>query len=548
MGENPLKSFILFSICLFVFGCGSAEPKYDNHRCENPPPPPIGQPPPPGQACQVSFVDIQPILTRTCVSCHAGYDQYGPASQRIDSFINRINLPESDPKHMPKGQDLPFNEKQLFQKFKDGGLKERCDTGGNGGAAISPSLDYIEVNILNDLNNNPNTRSDFRYLIVQGSESPSVGTGSVNKTINSLSLENRLTSASPIDRSGQILRINLRDYGWSARDWNLVEQNDSLNFESLTPNGQLIRAITGTRQPWMHQNNFAFIVHSSDIYYDILDVPDNLDDFLVQDFINIDLEDQFNNLEVDYIGFNGSPISLNKNRLIARNISQVGYMWTTYDVFNVQAQGSNLFSNPFLRESFSGNVFDFDASEIIHTLPNGLQGYSLWDADGSRQNFAPTNLVADTEGIDPQIDNALDCQRCHSGGIINAEDQIRQNVIGNTAFNLRDQQIAELLFTENEQAIINADNQDLRRVLNQISVEANSDPISASTDLLRTDYGIEKLAALVFLSTEDLSQCIQASQVLQSSIGQLVRNGSVTFEQIQVSFDDIKRDCRLGRE
>jgi hypothetical protein len=106
---------------------------------------------------------------------------------------------------MPRGGDLSPQEKQLFQQFKDNGLKERCDS--TGGVGISPSLGYIEENILRDLNANPVDRQDFRYLIVQGSEDPETGRQSVNKTINSLSLESRLITAQPIDQSGRFFEL-----------------------------------------------------------------------------------------------------------------------------------------------------------------------------------------------------------------------------------------------------------------------------------------------------------------------------------------------------
>ena len=538
---------LLFLFALFI-SCGESD--YKDNRCptcpQQPGPGPGPINPGPVQPCGVTFADIQPILTRACVSCHAGYDQYQDAAGRIDAHINRINLPLSDPRHMPKGGDLAPAEKQLFQQFKDNGSKERCDS--TGGAGISPSLDYIETNILNDLNNNPFDRQDFRYLIVQGAEDPTVGRQSINKTINSLSLESRLAAAVPIDQAGQILRIDLDDYGLTNGDWNLIELNDSLKFESFTPNGQLIKAITNTRLPWLHQNNFAFISHAPDTYYSLLQIPINLNDFLRLPFINVDFVDQVNNLEVDYIGFNGSPISLNKNRLIARNRSQFGYMWTTYDVFDVQDPGRNLFQSPFLPETGSNNVFQFQGSEIIFTLPNGLQGFVLFDGEGNRINFAPTDLVGDNEGIDPEIENALDCQRCHSAGIINAEDQIRATVSGNPVFGARDQQLAQLLFTDNEQALINADNQFFAENLRRLEINPSVDPISPSTDLLRSDYTLAKLASLTFLDTQTLSTCIQSSAVLSGTIGQLIRGGTVTFEQIQVSFEDIKRDCFLGRE
>lgn len=536
---------------LILFGCGSSS-SYEDRRCPKCPQQPVnpGQPVPPvtGQCTQATFKQLQPILTAKCVSCHPGYDQYDAASSRIDGFINRVNLPQTDPRYMPKGGTLTPGEQQLFQRFKTDGLLRDCPQGGQT-PPVNYSLPEIESLILNDLNQNPFTRDDFRYLVTQRSLSSSVAKQATDKTLNSLSLEAQLRNAAEI--SPGIFRINLREFGLDANDWRVVEANDSISFESFTPNGQLIKQITRTRLPWMHVGNFAFISQRGDIYYALLDLPNNLQQFFALNIISVNQVDQINNLETQYMGFNGSPISINKNRILQRNVTPFGFLWTTYDVFNVQQDGKNFFSNPLPPEVNSGNTFLSDASEMIFSLPNGLIGFILF-AGNERVDFAPTDLVNDIEsaaiGLDPQIDNALDCHRCHFEGIINADDQIRAAVVGNPSFPLRDQQLVQLLYTENEAQLINQDNGTVGQAYQELGITEAVDPVSQATDSLRADYNLDRLAALAFLSADQMRLCIQSSAVLQSSIGQLLTGGTVTFEQIQVSLNDIKRDCGLGRE
>ena len=52
---------------------------------------------------EVNYEDIKPMLTQFCVSCHAGYDSYETAKEKIDTYIARVDLDESDTGFMPKG-------------------------------------------------------------------------------------------------------------------------------------------------------------------------------------------------------------------------------------------------------------------------------------------------------------------------------------------------------------------------------------------------------------------------------------------------------------
>lgn len=66
-----------------------------------------------------------------------------------------------------------------------------------------------------------------------------------------------------------------------------------------------------------------------------------------------------------------------------------------------------------------------DASEIIGTLPNGLQAYFLTDGDGKRVDEANINIVLDSTAVDRVVRTARSCMICHSEGIKTIEDEVR---------------------------------------------------------------------------------------------------------------------------
>jgi hypothetical protein len=267
------------------------------------------------------------------------------------------------------------------------------------------------------------------------------------------------------------------------------------------------------------------------------------------DFIDLNLAAEFQRLKPRLIGFNGSPITLNKNRLIGRYESDEGYLWLTYDVLSVVGNGKNLFEDPLIVEA-GGNVqFLSDGSEAIFTLPNGLQGYALFDGQGTRVDEAPANLVFDTESpFDPIINNGLDCHRCHATGLLAAEDQIRDHVNRNAGqFTARDVQLVQFLFPENELPLFKIDNTKYKEALDKVG-QGSSDAINESTDYFRTDYKADKLAELLFVSVEQLLACVNQSSTLQAEIGQILTGGTVTFQQLTQSLPAIFRDCGFNQE
>jgi hypothetical protein len=451
---------------------------------------------------------------------------------------------------MPPGGDLSPGDKAKLKKFKDDGVLRECAEVGSFG---TPTLDYLETYILEDiLRLPPSRRLQVRYLVTAHAnvlELPEAEwSAGIAKQINSVSTERSITIPQPIDPRGLVHRLDIGEYDLEVRDFDAINLFDEIQFESKTSKGLLIKSLTQTKYPWLHADNFAFITNLAPIYYFLLGIPSDFDDFLALDFIEVDLQQQYRDLEPRLIGFNGSPISIQKNRLLARYESEEGYLWVTYDVFSLENVGSNLFGNPLLE--VGAKIFNFDASEVIFTLPNGLQGYALYEADGGRADFAPTDLVFDTESpLDPQIDNALDCHRCHKAGLLPATDQIKDAVRANpTQFDINDVQLVEFLYTENAAALFQKDNGTYKKALESVGTDPARDDINGMVDHFRSDYGLAKLAAFLFVSERQLKACIEQSAVLQAQIGQLTSDGTISLEQLENSFQDILKECGFNEE
>lgn len=508
----------------------------------------------PPRCSETIFADIKPILTDRCVRCHSGYDQYNVAQRKWDSFMYRINLPSSDARAMPPGNNLSPGDKAKLEKFEKDGLRQNCEAQASLPRGIGRGdLPSIEREILADLTRlQPQDRLLTRYLVTEDAYRLQLDEAGWNQGIqkqaNSLSLESVIRRAEPINQDSTIYRLKLDDFGQTRQDWDVVEKVDTINFESFTSEGLLIKFLTQTEKPWFHASNWAFITNKAPVYYSILDIPKDYEQFLRLPFINVNVVDEIKNLRARFVGFQGSPITIQKNRLIVRYESQEGYLWQTYDVFDLEEEQNNLFKFPLL---YVGKAqYKFDASEVIFTLPNGLQGYALFNAAGGRENFAPVDLVFDTESkLDPQIDNALDCHRCHKSGIIPNEEQVKDSVKRNAGqFDINDVQFVEFLYTENAGALFQRDNSFYLEQMQKAGNDGNVDTVNLMVDHFRTDYTAEKLAAFLFVSEDQLKSCIGQSSVLQAEIGQLLSGGKIGLEQLENSIGNIFRECGFNDE
>lgn len=101
-------------------------------------------------------------------------------------------------------------------------------------------------------------------------------------------------------------------------------------------------------------------------------------------------------------------------RLPTRATVQGGYFW-----FSTDARDDVAAKN-YLEILLDRGPSNFDATEQIASLANGLQVYALFNNKGERQGEAPPDIAGDKSSTsnDLRVRNPISCVRCHVDGII----------------------------------------------------------------------------------------------------------------------------------
>lgn len=511
------------------------------------------------------FADVKPLLTEKCANCHftpERYDDLGVSRRKIDAYLQRIDLPSDNPERMPRSPNAPFSfeEKSKLKKWKADGLLDDKDCDNPPVDTGFIDLFKVESEILLDLSRVESDDRPFtRYVVAShklnagDKERMAEFKTGADKAINSLSFEDDIIRMDPIDASQSIYRFDLRSYGLTRSDWKLVEDNDDFDLESFTDEGQTIKFLTGARKAWLHFDNFGFISQAkANVYYELADVPPRLGDLLRK--LGVNAQAQFRDFSAQFLGTSNSEISLQKNRLIVRFEGREGYVWVTFDPIDLDGVPErNLFEFPLLNGTGGVALFDFAASEIIWLLPNGLQGYALYDAAGAIQAAAPLNVVADTRSpLDPEIENAMDCYRCHNAGIIPMQDDIRNHVLTNASnFDIVDVELVGELYkpAAANNAAFNQDNNDYRRGLEGVGQASGTrDPVTSTDDSFRLNWNAREVASFLLLPEDEFLNLLRRSQAGTAQVGQLLTGGEITFDQFVQVLPQLKIDLRLFQE
>jgi len=522
---------------------------------------------PPVDTCddQVLFAEIKPILTEHCLGCHFTpdkYDSYGVARRKLSGFLGRIKLPVDNPERMPKDPNPPLSNRDIdaLEKWREDGSKDGCGDS-NGEETGFYKLDSLETVILGDLSSlSSEDRVNARYLVTSHKvnhgdteEDLAIFRQAIDKNLNALNVSSEQTfQTQPIEKT--IYRLDLRAYGLDQNDWRLIEDADPFDLESFTDKGETLKFLSGARKPWIHFDTFGEVVGSAPVYYDLLGIPSQLNVYL--DAVGVDIIVQLQAFTAFFLGANGSEISLNKNRLIARfeGNDRFPFTWITFDPIDLAGVAErNLFEFPLLAGAggTGTRAFEFAASEVITLGPGGLI-FSLWNSDGRRQDAAPLNVVVDTRSpLDPEIQNPIDCNRCHAAGLIPMADQIRGHVEANASeFDSIDVDIILELYRPagSNTAIFQADNGQYGQIMNRLGVDLALDPITFANDRLSLDWDLSEVAAFVLIPTEDFRILLGRSSVARAQIGQLLTGGTITKNQFIQVLPDLKKDLSLFKE
>ncbi len=379
----------------------------------------------------------------------------------------------------------------------------------------------------------------------------------LGKLLNGLSWHPRITLPTALDASGLLLRIDLRDYQWDANLWNrlLADYPYGVVLDSAAARAVLVS--TATRMPCVRADWFVANASRAPLYYDLLQLPTNAAELERQ--LRVDVAQDVLQERTARAGFNGSGISKN-NRILERHDAQTGVYWRTYD-FDAVPQNllerdtllpdrRNIFAYP-LGPGFGDAGFQHAAGEIIFSLPNGLHGYMLVNANNVRQEKGPTTIVSDPKRPDRAVEAGISCMACHARGINFKDDQIREHAAKNRkAFSRKDADAIRALYipVEKMRSLMEEDAERFRKAVEKTGNRVEGAEVVMSMTLrYEADVDLPSLAAELGLKPESLAERAAASESLARNLGALkVAGGTVARQVIVQAFADLLRELRLG--
>jgi hypothetical protein len=448
---------------------------------------------------------------------------------------------------------MPFGGPELSEEEK-AALRSWVLIGApNWGEAAVPRTFITESAILaqirSDLNAAPErSRTYLRYLSIAhlynaGAPESELEDyrGGMSKLINSLSRRPEVTPPVAIDPPRTVFRIDLRDYDWTSTTW--VTLVAAYSYNVRTSDGDSITRISGSPVPYLRGDWFVAKASAPPLYYDILNLPRTVQELERQLGVDAD-RDLAEEKNVVRAGIRSSGVSQN-NRILERHVSQHGAYWKSFD-FRNNLDDQNIFRDP-LRFKAAG-------SEIIFSLPNGLQAYFLADARGNRLNSAPINIVADRNNPDdPIIHNGRSCMSCHFAGMRPFKDDVRPVAGSMSPGDVdRDRVLALYAAQDTLDQLTGKDSVRFQTALEKagarVPLNANTESISTLSRKFNAELAVTEAAAEAGLEADEFQTRLNASPRLVSlGFGQLlVSGGGIKRDVWDRQFGDVVRELRLG--
>ena len=507
--------------------------------------------------------DAHAIFEQSCFICHGPTGSYKetlliehntliengtvvPGNPHTSELYNRL-LTTDIAKRMPLAQpQLSAQAIDTIRNWILAGAPDWAATSTTNGQFISPSevLNTIETHLMSLSSFD---RAFARYFTMTHLYNAGESAGILQeyrkglfKLVNSLSWGVTVINPQPIDPQGTIFYIDLRHYEWDVNNaWTQIEGAYPYHISFNAPVQKALQEQLGRLQtemnsniPSIHIDWFVATASLPPLYHDLLSLP--LTDRELDTRLEVDVVRNINNapgVRVWRAGTNDSGVSTN-NRVLERHTSRYGAYWKSYD-FAGSVGTQNIFTHPL--------SFTHDGGEAIFNLPNGLQGYYLVNASGSRLDGAPINIVSNPAASDPTVRNGLSCFGCHTEGMKTFEDQVRSVIESNTNPTYDKAQALRLYVEQSKMDTLLGEDMDRYRaaLVKTGGTVDDIEPIQRFHEVFEGPVNVAYAAAVVGLETEVFLNKIKENVGLQN-LGLLVlESGSMKRDAWTSSFGDI---------
>jgi hypothetical protein len=309
----------------------------------------------------------------------------------------------------------------------------------------------------------------------------------LTKLVNSLSLSPVARQPRAIDVNETLYRVDLRDYAWDrpidvngvsfSDAWEAMVASNPYAIELVGDDADELKSDTGTLVPVAFSNTFVASAPVGELYYALLDIPENIDTFILSG-LGIDLAANLR----DEASVRAGRIAHDRGLLSERSDIEVraGSLWQIAEF----GSAGDLLDDPL--GSPAGD------REVVFSLPNGLNGYALATASGER---------LDDSGV------AIESIRRHARGV-DAEDDVRDAVLADPSnFNAQERQAILAIYPEPARLaqVIENDRSVYAQGLQRLGLDISApEPISASVDAFASDLDLTAAAADLLVTPEDL--------------------------------------------
>jgi hypothetical protein len=343
------------------------------------------------------------------------------------------------------------------------------------------------------------------------------------KLINCLSWGRKIIKPSAIDDKQTIYRIDLRDYRWNEKIWNaLTASYPYEGIDSLEKEMKYLREVTDCGNPLVRIDWFLAQASKAPLYYEVLQLPD--DEKELGKLLQLEIEENINAERVQRVGISKSAVSPHA-RLLERHETSNGYYWKTYDFEGTPGKG-NLLESPL---GPTGDGFQHTSSAALFTLPNGLQGYFLMDANGKRIDRSQPGILRDDQQPDRAVVAGISCIRCHHSGLIEKVDEIRE-LVKKSPRAFPKEELNTVLALHPEQAemdkILKSDKERYAQALSQLSPGTSDnekliDPVSSITQQYDGNVSLKRVAAELATSQEKVLAAMDKNPTLGRTLAPL---------------------------
>jgi cytochrome c5 len=555
---------------------------------------------------------VKILFQAKCVACHQPTHASGPFIDVLDAKeLHDKNITTGDPEKsrlyaslnrasnwMPLGSatPLPLDEKNVILDWLKAGTPSLDEGQLPPPQGTYPEVAYSEVTecVFNDLNHAglsgaPISVADrkFQFYITLG-ELPNAevierAQYGVSKLINSLSLQQTITKARRVDKFGLVYAIDVRDYGLKRADFDdLIQRGkypyalvrfDDDNIESFENE---IAKLTNTNRnetiAFVNAGWLLFTLSQPPFYYDFLRLPPKIAD--LERILNVNKAQQVKDQDANRAGVRHSGVTL-ANRLVDRydlefKFGPKGDYWLTWDTKGEDGK-RNLFDfvfSPFdflLAGKVSDRAFEFDANEVIFTLPNGLSGYYLADGRGNRIDAADTAIAFDKSNnaqhlgkVPGEIINGVSCMGCHAGGMNFFTDEFRDFTLAAGGFSNEEADLLDdLTFKSNTQlkaALLKyTDAFSVSQTsvgIDKVKLTAQADePVYQSARYYADYVDACALGRYLNLSCADTKLKLSRADALARKLGYgSGGSGAASRRNIEVNFEEIAREFNVGEQ